>query len=41
VWQTIWNHRDLQGVLDASPSSDVDTARTIVKLMDAGYVTVE
>jgi len=41
VWQTIWNHRDLQHVLDVSPASDLDTARTIVKLMDLGYVTVE
>ena len=41
VWQTIWNHRDLQHVLDVSPGSDLDTARTIVKLMDLGYVTVE
>lgn len=41
VWQTIWNHRDLPSVLDASPASDLETARTIVKLMDAGYVTVE
>lgn len=41
VWQTIWNHRDVQRVLDISPASDLDTARTIVKLMDLGYVTVE
>jgi pSer/pThr/pTyr-binding forkhead associated (FHA) protein len=41
VWQSIWNHRDVQGVLDASPASDLDTARTIVKLVELGYVTVE
>jgi len=41
VWQTIWNCRDLQRVLDLSPVSDLETAKTIVKLMDAGYVTLE
>lgn len=41
VWQSIWNNRDVQRVLDVSPTSDLDTAKTIVKLIDAGYVTVE
>jgi pSer/pThr/pTyr-binding forkhead associated (FHA) protein len=41
VWQLVWNARDLQRVLDLSSTSDVDTARTIVKLLDLGYVTVE
>lgn len=41
VWQTVWNHRDLQRVLDLSPASDLDTARVVVKLLAAGYLTVE
>ncbi len=41
VWQAVWNHRDLQHVLDASPLSDLETARVVVKLLDAGYLTVE
>lgn len=41
VWQAVWNNRELPRVLDASPLSDLETARTIVKLMDAGFVTVE
>jgi hypothetical protein len=41
VWQTVWNCRDLQRVLDLSPVSDLETAKTIVKLIDAGYVTIE
>jgi pSer/pThr/pTyr-binding forkhead associated (FHA) protein len=41
VWQTVWNCRDLQRVLDLSPASDLETAKTIVRLIDAGYVTVE
>jgi pSer/pThr/pTyr-binding forkhead associated (FHA) protein len=41
VWQTIWNHADMDHVFDVSPLSDLETARTIVKLMEAGYVSVE
>lgn len=41
VWQLVWNNRDLQRVLDVSASSDLDTARVIVKLLDAGYLVVE
>lgn len=41
VWQLVWNHRDLQRVLDVSAASDLDTARVIVKLLDSGYLVVE
>jgi hypothetical protein len=41
VWQSVWNHGDMQAVLDESSLSDLDTSRALVKLVDAGYVHVE
>ncbi len=41
LWQLVWNHRDLQRVLDMSPASDLETARQIIKLLDAGYLVIE
>ncbi len=41
VWQSVWNHGDVQTVLDESSASDLETSRALVKLVDAGYVHIE
>ncbi|MDI3283343.1 DUF4388 domain-containing protein [Polyangium sp. 15x6] len=41
VLQAVWNHAEMHVVMDKSPASDLDTGRTLLKLISSGYVRVE
>jgi hypothetical protein len=40
VFQSALNNGTLGGTLDTSPDSDLDTARTLVKLIESGYLRI-
>ncbi|MDC0747028.1 DUF4388 domain-containing protein [Polyangium mundeleinium] len=41
VLQAVWNHAEMHVVMDKSTTSDLDTGRTLLKLISSGYVRVE
>jgi hypothetical protein len=41
VIQLAYNHQHLATILNQSPSTDLDTARAVLNLMEAGYLRVE
>ena len=41
VLQLAYNHQHLATILNQSPATDLDTARAVLNLLEAGYLRVE